>query len=254
MKKKIDWRIFLILAIAVLMSSILAMPYVMSTIGEVILEEEEFNPIIQVLVIFLLGTFSGFVGLSLGRPLVLGLPWLQDFLNGKFDRAGFIKIIKKSIFIGVVIGIGITLIDLLAFHPFSPQLQELTVPPPWQGFLASFYGGIIEEVLSRLFFATLIIWVLKMIFSRNKKETPQSFYWAGILMAALFFAVSHLPALELSIGLTPLTVFRTLLLNAIPGTIFGWLFWKYGLESAIISHFSADIVLHVILFPIFVGT
>ncbi len=254
MKNKLDWRIFLILAFAVLISSILAMPYITSTIGDIILEEDEFNPILQVLTIFVLGSFSALVGLLLGRSLGLGLPWLEGFLNGNFDRAGFVQLIKKSIFIGVGLGIGITIVDILFFHPFSPQLQQLTVPAPWQGFLASFYGGIIEEVLSRLFFATLIIWVLKIIFSRNKKEAPQNYYWIGIIMAALFFAVSHLPALELSIGLTPLTVFRPLLLNAIPGTIFGWLFWKYGLESAIISHFSADIVLHVILFPIILGT
>jgi len=37
-------------------------------------------------------------------------------------------------------------------------------------------------------------------------------------------------------------------LNGIGGIIFGWLYWKKGLESAMISHFSADIVLQVI-FP-----
>ena len=30
-------------------------------------------------------------------------------------------------------------------------------------------------------------------------------------------------------------------------SFFGWLYWKHGLESAMISHFSADIVLHVLL-------
>jgi membrane protease YdiL (CAAX protease family) len=42
-------------------------------------------------------------------------------------------------------------------------------------------------------------------------------------------------------------VIKVILLNAVGGIIFGWLYWKKGLESAMISHFSADIVLHVIL-------
>jgi membrane protease YdiL (CAAX protease family) len=35
-------------------------------------------------------------------------------------------------------------------------------------------------------------------------------------------------------------------LNGLGGLAFGWLYWKRGLESAIMAHFSADIVLHVI--------
>jgi hypothetical protein len=35
-------------------------------------------------------------------------------------------------------------------------------------------------------------------------------------------------------------------LNGVLGVAFGRLYWKKGLESAMIAHFSADIVLHVI--------
>ena len=31
-----------------------------------------------------------------------------------------------------------------------------------------------------------------------------------------------------------------------PAVVFGWLYWKRGLEMAIVAHFGADIVLHVI--------
>ena len=47
-------------------------------------------------------------------------------------------------------------------------------------------------------------------------------------------------------GLDTVVVLRTLLLNGIAGVVFGWLYWKRGLEMAMLSHFSADIVLHVI--------
>jgi membrane protease YdiL (CAAX protease family) len=35
------------------------------------------------------------------------------------------------------------------------------------------------------------------------------------------------------------------------GILFGWIYWKKGLEAAMVAHFSTDIVLHVI-FPLFV--
>ena len=39
---------------------------------------------------------------------------------------------------------------------------------------------------------------------------------------------------------------RTLLLNGIGGVAFGWLYWKRGIEAAMLAHFSTDLVLHVI--------
>jgi membrane protease YdiL (CAAX protease family) len=47
--------------------------------------------------------------------------------------------------------------------------------------------------------------------------------------------------------ITPLVVIRAIILNGIAGVAFGWLYWKMGLESAMLSHFFTDVVLHVIL-------
>jgi hypothetical protein len=53
--------------------------------------------------------------------------------------------------------------------------------------------------------------------------------------------------MSLLVPLTPLVITRTVVLNGLIGIAAGWLFWKRGLETAMISHFSADIVLHVLL-------
>jgi membrane protease YdiL (CAAX protease family) len=46
--------------------------------------------------------------------------------------------------------------------------------------------------------------------------------------------------------LNPLVITRALVLNGLGGLAFGWLYWKQGLESAMIAHLSTDIVVHVI--------
>ncbi|WP_268876550.1 CPBP family glutamic-type intramembrane protease [Litchfieldia alkalitelluris] len=69
-------------------------------------------------------------------------------------------------------------------------------------------------------------------------------------MAAVLFGVGHLPAAFSIFGKSRLVVTRTILLNAIPGILFGWLYWKFGIEIAILSHFLSDICLHVCLGPI----
>ena len=40
---------------------------------------------------------------------------------------------------------------------------------------------------------------------------------------------------------------RALLLNGIGGVTFGWLYWKQGLEAAMVAHFTANVLVHGLL-------
>jgi len=46
--------------------------------------------------------------------------------------------------------------------------------------------------------------------------------------------------------LTPQLIAAVLFLNGIAALPFGYLYWSRGLEAAMLAHFSADLVLHVI--------
>jgi membrane protease YdiL (CAAX protease family) len=41
-------------------------------------------------------------------------------------------------------------------------------------------------------------------------------------------------------------VVGTVLLNAIGGVVFGWLYWRRGIEAAMVAHLTADLTLHVV--------
>ncbi|MGB4004952.1 MAG: CPBP family glutamic-type intramembrane protease, partial [Halanaerobiales bacterium] len=57
------------------------------------------------------------------------------------------------------------------------------------------------------------------------------------------FAAGHLPATVTIFGeLTPLILFRCFLLNGAFGLFFGWLYYKYGIQYAMISHAMLHIV------------
>jgi len=60
----------------------------------------------------------------------------------------------------------------------------------------------------------------------------------------LEFGLGHLPATAAIMPLPPELVARALVLNGIPGLVFGVLYRGNGLESAMLAHFSTDIVLH----------
>jgi membrane protease YdiL (CAAX protease family) len=46
--------------------------------------------------------------------------------------------------------------------------------------------------------------------------------------------------------LPPLVVLRTILIILPVGLAFGWLYFRRGLEAAILAHFAIDLIVHVV--------
>jgi hypothetical protein len=186
------------------------------------------------------------LGLWLGGKVGLGAPVLQAWLAGDPEAPRrFRASLSLAIGLGVAVAVVILPLERLVFAPLLPEaLRAIPAPPRWQGFLASFYGGINEELLMRLGLMTLLVWVGAKLTRRERPEPVV--VWAANVLAALLFGAGHLPTLAALAPLTGMVVMRTLLLNAIAGVLFGWLYWRRGLLAAMASHFSADIVLHVI--------
>ena len=69
-------------------------------------------------------------------------------------------------------------------------------------------------------------------------------FWIGIVFSAVLFAVGHFPVVYQAVG-TPSPGLLTYILigNSIGGIIFGRLYWKKGLESAVIAHIFAHVVM-----------
>lgn len=187
------------------------------------------------------------LGLRMGHRLDLGSPVMHAWLvrRQRPDWAGLRPL--QAVLLGMAAGIAV-----LALVPLVDRAMPPMINPPahagaagsaLNGFLASFYGGIAEELQLRLFLMTLLLWIV----ARLRGSTPPAWaYWAAIVIAALLFGAGHLPAAAKIWGLDTAVVLRTVLLNGIAGVAFGWLYWKRGIEMAMLGHFSADIVLHVI--------
>jgi membrane protease YdiL (CAAX protease family) len=77
--------------------------------------------------------------------------------------------------------------------------------------------------------------------SKGKDATDTHFIIANTLSALLFAAV-HLPATAMSIGITPIIVFRCLLMNGAFGILFGRMYRKYGIGYAMLTHAGVHIV------------
>ncbi|MGQ9715917.1 MAG: CPBP family intramembrane glutamic endopeptidase, partial [Anaerolineae bacterium] len=189
-------------------------------------------------------------GLWLARRAGLGAPILEAWLRRHPLPHRWGTLLRAAIPLGVG---GAMLIILLDGLFFSQALLEggleagVAHPPAWQGLLASLYGGITEELFMRLFLMSALAWLLGKVWPGEGGLPTAGAMWTANVLAAVLFGLGHLPATAALVPLTPLMVLRAIVLNGVVGVACGWLYWRRGLEMAMGAHFSADIVLHVLL-------
>ena len=230
MQESINWKTFFVLLGACVITSLFVIPYQLALVPEAAQMGAMIYllALVQALIIFSISVFFGlFLAQKVGFEVVKGE--ISSFL-------------KPSLFWGVLSGIFIVGADLFFQSVDISLIQEAIHAPIWAAILASFYGGIAEEVLMRLFVMTLFVWII----SKLTKKVSDWGVWTAIILSSVLFGLGHLPITSALTDITFIVVLRAIVLNGIGGVIFGWLYWKRGLLSAMIAHFSADIVLHVI--------
>lgn len=256
------WTLFLILVAAGVLSAVAILPYSLA-LNPTALDQlragldEKGKRTPPMLVIALASTVQAGVliaiatglGLLAARAVGLRLPVLEAALAGR----PALPILVSGLPVAALVGFGAgALIAVLERFVFSPRLpaafrQADAKQPLWKRVLACFYGGIYEELLLRLFVMAGVIWLLGRAWPFAPGQIPPGIFWTANIFAALLFGAGHLPATARLAPLTPFIVTRALVLNGLAGVLFGVLFWHYGLELAMIAHFCADIVIHVLL-------
>jgi hypothetical protein len=248
------WRLFWLLLTAAILS-VLAIVPVASVIVSATLSKVEL-PQVPLPLLFLVGAVQNlailalvvWLGLKLSRRLGLRAPLLESWLysqSASNTRVG--RTFTLSLLTGLAVGIAV-LISLLVLVPRLPNLPLVTIAglSIWKRFLMCFYGGVYEELLTRLFLLALIAWIASRGWRKTVPKLSAGAFWFANIFAAILFGLGHLPAASLFMQITPLVVIAALVLNGVAGIAFGYLYRKHGLESAMIAHFSADFVIYVV--------
>lgn len=106
------------------------------------------------------------------------------------------------------------------------------------------YGGITEELLLRWGFMSLLLWLLWRFVRRAPRLPSAGLVWMAIIGSALLFGVGHLPAAHAVVGDLDFRVVSYVVGgNAAFSVLAGWLFWRFGLESSMLAHGVAHVVL-----------
>ena len=181
----------------------------------------------------LYGAILGAIGLVISKKVGL---W-KEF---RFDKNAVVPTAIITIIAALCLFPG----DKLIFGSFSSWVNEVYkvspgLPKIIAGLLA---GGVIEEVMMRLFFMSLLVLIISKLFCKNEKEISVRVLAAANIISALLFAAGHLPGTMAMTTLTPVLLFRCFLFNGGLGLCFGYLYRKYGIGYAMIAHGFAHLI------------
>ena len=106
------------------------------------------------------------------------------------------------------------------------------------------YGGITEELLLRWGLMTLLLWAAWRFLQRRGGEPKSAFVVGAIVISSLVFGVGHLPVAYMILPeATVVLTLYVIVANTSFGLIAGYLYWKRGLESAMLAHMLAHVVM-----------
>lgn len=183
-------------------------------------------------------------GVAIGQALGFRAPTLTAALSGGNVLAAFKPQILPALVSGILVG------GLLIFlaHIAPPQLLVLGQEMKISLAAKLLYGGVTEEVLMRLGLMTALVWLPWRLVQKRAGLPRTAWVVAAIIISALLFGVLHLPAaVGMGASLTAPVVTYIIVGNTLPGILFGFLYWRYGIESAIIAHALAHAVATMVL-------
>lgn len=189
--------------------------------------------IIQTLLMVFVMSFAGSV---LSVRTGLKDPVLEAILQGIYGLNAFLPMILPTFLyslLGLIIfcilyyGVVASILDDLSFERMGKIRSALGVDG------CVLYGGVVEEVIARWGLMNVVAF-FALIFA---KQINSPVIITSIILSGLLFAVGQIPAyLAAGCVSSRRLVYSITILSLWQSLVFGFLFWQYGIVSAILGH------------------
>jgi membrane protease YdiL (CAAX protease family) len=179
------------------------------------------------------------LGIWAAPKVGLDAPAFRAWAERRPVRPALAPQVAPAVVGGLAVGLMLLLFwSFLRTRPYAAPILAIETPLVTR----LLYGGIVEELLLRWGLMSLFVWIVWRL--GGAPAAPRRWQvWAGLIAAALLFAVGHLPMLHFLLPDPPAELIALVVgANSVPGLIFGWLFWRRGLESAMMAHGLAHLV------------
>jgi len=158
-------------------------------------------------------------------------------------KSGFFYFLGTGIIYGLVFSVIVRTLyipfdnteEILLLEKKSPAIPLIT---------KLLYGGITEEIITRWGWLSLLFYITNKLFKKKKIS-----YILAIALSSLIFAIGHLPIVYQNLGTSSVSTFIVLYIvsfNTFLGIVFGYLFVKFNIETAIFAHISFHLFLFLI--------
>lgn len=207
------------------------------------------EPVLKILALIqptVLLSLAVFAGVALAPKVGLSAPVAESLAGG----GPLFAPLRPQIFPGLAAGLTgaiAIILSWLLWKPFLPpefvtRAQEFNKFVPLLTRLL--YGGFTEELLLRWGVMTFLVWLAWRLGQRAQGKPRAICFVVAIVLSSIIFGFGHLPvAAALGVSLTAPLVSYVVVANSVFGLMAGYLYWKKGLEAAIIAHMSAHVVL-----------
>ncbi|MGE5431368.1 MAG: CPBP family intramembrane glutamic endopeptidase [Syntrophomonadaceae bacterium] len=249
-----DRRLFSLLMILNIIAALLSIPFGNVLSGRPAIEPYELIYIIpfQIVLTLFIYTFVISIGINLSGRYGYDEPVFKSFLYKRKYPENVKQDLSYSLLAGIAVGICLMVLSYI-WTLISPlhTAKHVNIPGPLYGFLVSVSAGISEETVFRFCLLQVFIWLGGYLIKDEYVKSAGLLFWTANFLSGIAFGMAHIPNLAATgTEMNFSTISMTVSLNLIAGMSYGYLFFKYGLLSAMIAHFSTDIVLHV-LGPVF---
>lgn len=193
-----------------------------------------------------LGLLLVTLGLAAAAPFGRGAPLLAAWMRSARVPLRDLRLLAAAFLGGAVLGAVLLALIVFLLLPQEPRLAARLAAragnPAWWPFAVAFIASVTEEVLFRLFLLSATVWVLSRGWKKGRPEASSMPVWIAVAVSSLAFALVHLPAWTAVTSVTPFLIASVLALNGIAGLLLGQVYWRFGIEAAIVCHFAGDLI------------
>jgi|WetSurMetagenome_2_1015567.scaffolds.fasta_scaffold308852_1 hypothetical protein len=220
-------RSFFFAWIAAFIGILFYMPVILTLIPAKVLLRFSMNTIVMIVVLQSLIVTA--ILAAIGAYLSPRIGFRAYLVSVHLKEKIFWVTLKKQFYFGVPIGLIGAMLACLIAPEFISYVSKIPL------LARVFYGGLTEEVAMRWCIMTGIVWVLWRIFQKGSGSPKSVLMYSSILLNQIVFASGHIPALKTAGVINLYWCVFTIFLVSLP---WGWLYWKRGLEAAMIAHAS----------------
>jgi hypothetical protein len=180
---------------------------------------------------------AGIVGWLSPKASIFVFPLFEDWWRGRFEvKRAATRLVGSA-------GVGIANCYLARYYSAALKNWSSGRLPKHHAFrpdlLAVISSTILEEILFRAIIFVGLVFLIRWASGPNGSQAGT--FWFGNVLQALIFGAAHV---AIGVGIpygSPWYIRLFLSPQTWGGLLLGWIYWKYGLESAIVCHATYDL-------------